>query len=145
MNILTLEDRGSVSFYMRRFLEEEGHEILSAFSINDAQTFWEHDNVDCIIADLNLSPLGLTEEEIAASHGGLLTGWIWLSHYVFLERPEMRANTIIYSEYVANLEAAVSANELALTHRVRKRGRTSPAGEVIRLVRDIAVKMGDQE
>ena len=91
MNILILEDRGSVSSYLEDALINEGHTIFSAFNFNDAQSYWEEkqNEIDCIIADLNMPPDGLKPEEIKNTKGGLLTGWVWLSNYVFTDNEEM--------------------------------------------------------
>ena len=150
MRILHLEDRGSVSHYVKELLEEdERHEVRMAFSISDAQSFWKPQasqqdprgigTIDCIIADLNLNPQGLKEEERAETRGGLLTGWIWLRSYVFSEQPQMRKRTVIYSEYVADLRSHVLPADLRDIRIIGKRGASSP----LRMLRDAVREIAD--
>jgi hypothetical protein len=124
MNILVLEDRGIVSYYLQEFLEDKGHQIYHAFNINDANSYLvEHeDDIGCIITDLNMSSVGLTDIEINQTHAGLFSGWIWLREYVFNKYPKMKLRTIIYSDYLEDLQKFVSASELAGINLVRKRG-----------------------
>jgi hypothetical protein len=139
MNILVLEDRGSVSFYMEEALRNEGHIIFSAYNVNDAQSYWEKENIDCIIVDLNMAPDGLKPEEIADTKDGLLTGWIWLSNYVFKDKPEMKRQTVIYTEYMGDLRENVSSQALEGIRLIPKRGFTSTAEQVFNHVKAIAL------
>ena len=141
MNILVLEDRGEVSFYLREFLESEGHVVLEAYNPNDAQSHWnvrKKVSVDCIIADLNMPPDGLTDEETASSRNGLLSGWYWLSGRVFPECPEMRKRVIVYSDYLADFKRYVRSEEYAGIRLVAKRGSSSPAEAILNHLREIA-------
>ncbi len=137
MNVLVLEDRGSVAHYMRDALEENGHVVLDAVGINDAKSHFRNETVDCIIADLNMSPSGLNPQEIEETGDGLLTGWIWLRDYVYKEDPSMKRRTIILSEYTYALEI-VPAEDLSGIRQVDKKGSVSPADKVLRYVQDIA-------
>ena len=102
MNILFLEDRGSVSFYLKENLHNRGHVVYEASSIPEATSIWRENKIDCLIVDLNLTPEGLTEEEIELTRNGLLTGWIWLKRHIFPDHPLMKKRTIILSEYLAS-------------------------------------------
>jgi hypothetical protein len=139
MNILFLEDRGSVSFYLMERLEELNHEIFEAYSINDAKSYWEKEDINCLIVDLNISPEGLTNEEKEETKHGLLTGWIWLNNYVFNVNPEIRKNTIIYSDYLQSLREYVkSTQQLRQLKLIPKRGSTSPTKEVVEAIKLIS-------
>jgi hypothetical protein len=139
MNILVLEDRGSVSFYVEEALEAEGHKIFPAFNINDAQSYWEDEQIDCIIADLNMSPEGLKKSEAERTNAGILTGWVWLNDYVFCKKKEMRSRTVIYSEYLGQLREYVGGEkEYVDICCVAKRGSTSPTEELLSYVRKIS-------
>ncbi len=137
MNILVLEDRGSVSHYMEKALQEPGHKILSSFNVNDARSNWELGKIDCLIVDLNMAPNGLNPEEVKDTHDGLLTGWIWLREYVYKNNPEMRKRTIIYTDYMDALVDNVSEEQLDGIHLVPKRGSTRPAKQILKRVEEI--------
>lgn len=122
MNILFLEDRGSVSFPLVDELRGQRHEVFDAGSVRDARSYWEDKKIDCLIVDLNMDPAGLTDEQANQTHGGLLTGWIWLRDYVFNVRQDMRQRTIIYTDYMEQLRANVPPSDLAGLRLVSKRG-----------------------
>src|SRR4030042_3452663 len=81
--------------------------------ISAAKSCWEEEKerLDCIIADINMEPRGLKEEEIDQTAGGLLSGWIWLKYYVFPERAYMRKRTIIFTAYPKEFEKKVLPKE----------------------------------
>lgn len=143
MNILVLEDRGSVAFYMREKLESLGHVVLTAHNVNDAQSHWIRRGnipIHCLVVDLNMPTEGLTLEQEKRAKGGLLTGWVWLTDVVFHEEPSMKLQIIIYSDYLSDLEASVPKEELAGMHLVGKRGTTGPADQVLAHISEIAGK-----
>jgi len=112
VNILFFEDKGSVSTYVGEALERAGHRIFFAFNVNDAQSHWEDEAIDAIILDLSVDPEGLTEDQKRKTDGGLFTGWIWLHENVLAARPEVKARTIILTEYREDLVKAVPPAEL---------------------------------
>ena len=141
MNILLVEDRGEVSVYLKLALRDDGHQVLDAFNPNDAMSHWNNRRtipIDCIILDLNLRPDGLTETERKASRGGLISGWLWLKDYVLTQKPDMASRTIVYSDYLHELQAAVTASEYQGVALVPKKGRSSPAQEVMKHIQRIA-------
>jgi CheY-like chemotaxis protein len=129
MNILFLEDRGSVSFYLKQNLENFGYSVFEASSIPEANSIWEEVKIDCLIVDLNLTPDGLTEEEIDMTHNGILTGWVWLKQYIFPEQPSIRKKTIILSEYLSELDK-LGDPDASLVTRIKKRAYPSPIDEI---------------
>jgi hypothetical protein len=134
MNVLILEDRGSVSVYLEQALKEQGHMVFSGFSVRDAQKYWDDEQVECIIAGLSMNPEGLTDEEVTQTKGGLLTGWIWLKNYVFKTKEEMRSRTIIYSNALDTLKASCKESELAGVHLASKRRPGGTAEVLLRLI-----------
>jgi CheY-like chemotaxis protein len=146
MNILVLEDRGSVSIYLRQALEKQGHRVVDAFDANDAQDWWNKRQkfpIHCIILDLNLPPDGLSDEENKDSQGGLLSGWLWISRHVLTDQPNMRSRIIVYSDYLAELRRFVGRERYEdMQHEgirlISKRGRTSTADQVLDAVRKLA-------
>jgi len=127
MNILILKDRGSTAYYLEKALAERGHRVLSAFNVVDASSYWENEQIDFIVADSNMSPDGLDENEIEDTCDGLLTGWIWLQNRVFKDRKEMRDRTIIYTEYIEQIREIVTEDALKGVYFLSKKGSTSPA------------------
>jgi len=143
MNILILEDRGSVSYYMQEALELRGYSVMSAGTIWEAQRYWDQRNerpVHCIIIDLNMSAEGLSAEELACTGEGILTGWIWLKERVYRDNPDMKHQTIIYSEYLEDLQRHLAdhASEWDTICKVPKRGTTGTGVDVLRCVERIA-------
>jgi hypothetical protein len=142
MNILVVEDRGSVSFYLTEALQAEGHVVLEAFNINDAKAHWdqrESTPIDCMIVDLNMPPDGLTQEQKGESQGGLLTGWLWLRDYVLPRvSTEYRRRVIMCSHYLADLRNLVRAGEYQGIFLVEKRGLSGGSGDLLERVRAIS-------
>ncbi|TKJ40015.1 hypothetical protein CEE37_09775 [candidate division LCP-89 bacterium B3_LCP] len=139
MNILTLENRGSVSFYMTDYLQKEGHEVFDAYNTGDAQSIWESDNyrIDCMIVDLNVIPVGFSTEQKKRSQDGLLAGWVWLSDYVLTKDATMRKRTIIYSRYINDLREDVGDEKLEGIRLVPKSDSASTAEQIIRHIQAI--------
>jgi hypothetical protein len=137
MNILVLEDRGSVAQYMIVKLTEMGHTILDAYSIPDAQSILDSEKIDYFIVDLNMSPEGLTEEETSNTKDGLLSGWVWLCNYAYKKYPSYKNRTIILSEYSTSLEEYVPLEERRGVQIVPKRSSTSPAEYLINIIKAV--------
>jgi CheY-like chemotaxis protein len=141
MNILVVEDRGTVSFYLAEALQAEGHVVLEAFNTNDAQAHWDNRGttpIDCMIVDLQMPQDGLTEAEKKESRGGKLTGWLWLRSYVLPNAPaEYRSRVIIYTDYLRDLGEFARAGECQGIWLVPKRSPSNGAGEVLKRVREI--------
>jgi hypothetical protein len=116
---------------MKENLLEKGHTLFDSFSIMDAQSYWEDEQIDCLLVDLNLSPEGLTDDEIEKTENGLLTGWIWLKEYVLKKNPGMKNKIIIYSDYLPQLAAKVNEEELRGIARIPKRGSESPVQAIL--------------
>jgi CheY-like chemotaxis protein len=141
MNVLFLEDRGATAYHVERWLEASGHNVLSAFNPNDAQTYWRKRTempIDCIMLDLQTSMDGLTDEQKADAEGGTLAGWIWLRDNVLKEVPEMHQRTIIYSDYVVVLREKVPDEQYRGIKVISKRQRGNSADAVIASIREIA-------
>ncbi len=143
MNVLLLEDRGSAGFYVEEWLKAHGHNVLSAFNPNDAQSHWqdrETTPVHCIILDLYVPTEGLSEAQIAESEDGLLSGWVWFRDSVLRDEPKMKQRTIIYSDYVPTLRNSshVDPSEYRGISIIPKRRRSSSARDVISRIQEVA-------
>jgi hypothetical protein len=121
MNILFLEDRGSVTTYLSGALKKMGHIVFDAFNIYDAREKWENFKIECIILDLNLNAAGLLEKEKKETINGKITGWIWFENYVLEKNPFFKKRTIIYSEYIDELEDSKYTKHSEII-KIRKRG-----------------------
>lgn len=139
MNILVLEDRPRVSYDLREVLQDYGHNLLVAYTVGEAQEHWETGKVDIILADLNMASVGLSDSEMLETRGGVLTGWIWLSHYVFAERPEMRCRTVIYSAYPEDLRRHVPPYERQGVRIVEKLSGVNTLQAVVDAIEAISV------
>ena len=135
MNILILED-GVGAIYLTEMLKDIGHKAYHAFSLLEAQDIWQSTEVHCLIVDLMLDPTGLTDDEICRSKCGCLTGWIWLSNYIFPEFSHMRDRTIIVSEYIEELKKYCNESELQGVTLIHKfEGSKSMLGRILEIAR----------
>ena len=110
MNILLLEDNGSVFSFLMEELEKRGHKIELATKVSRAIDLMsdEFDNkFDCLIVDLNINPTGLDDENLKKSEYEKIWGWIWLKNYVFPKDENWKKKTIIYSGYTQMLYSKV--------------------------------------
>ena len=103
--ILFLEDNGYLVNQTRRFLKEDGYEVISFTRIDLAIDYLKDNNnsVDCIITDLNMEDEWLGEYQ-GESYGGLLSGWVWLMRFVYVKEELQNIPCIIYSGYIVDLE-----------------------------------------
>jgi len=141
MNILLLEDRGETAYFTKKILEAEGHYVLQAYNLHDAQDHWngcKQVPVHCIILDLQTPMRGLTDKQKAGAEGGTLSGWVWLRDNVLSSAPGMRQRTIIYSAFVDVLEAKVPRREYEGIRVIPKQGRASSAEQVVAAISEIA-------
>jgi CheY-like chemotaxis protein len=139
MNVLVLEDRGSAAYYVKEWLEKNGHVYIKALTPNDAQSHWIKRNetpIDCIMLDLNVPTDGLTEAQKEQSKGGLLSGWLWFRDSVLTQEAMMRQRTIIYSDYIPVLQE--TDEDYSGIKLVPKRQRSSTADEVTAWIEELA-------
>lgn len=146
MTILLLENRGAPGLQLQALLEKKDYHVLLAVTIDDANSFWEGGNIDCLIVDLHMPPDGLTKAEIEQMEkimkDTILPGWIWLQNYVFKAKPEMRMRTIIYSGYLEQLRRYVSDEKLKGIYLVPKGDSESPNSTILAHLKTIATRIG---
>jgi len=142
VNILVVEDRAAVSCYLTEALELEGHMVLAAYNISDAKDHWARRRtmpIHCIIVDLNMPTDGLDQKQEGESHGGLLTGWLWLHDCVLPHVPaKYRQRVIICSGFLADLEKLVRADKYQGIFLVDKHSPSSGAAKVLERVSAIS-------
>jgi CheY-like chemotaxis protein len=140
VNILLLEDRGESEINVKKWLQQELHEVFDAFNPADAQSIWDDptiEGIDCIILDLSMPADGLTTAQKDQTMGGVLCGWVWLKDSVLETTPEMKNRTIIYSDYIDIFKKNVSQKEYAGIAMFPKRHRGGSAANVAERVRQI--------
>lgn len=103
MKILLLEDNYAFLGHFTEVMRDAGHEIIPCSTIYDANFYIENEEkIDYIVADLNMPPSGLSEEQAERSHFGLLTGWIWLVEHAIKKRTDTKF--VIYSSFISSLK-----------------------------------------
>lgn len=96
--VLLLEDNAYMNSSLKELLEEDGYIVFEARKITDANDIFKN-GVNFLIIDLNVSTIGLTDEELRKTEGGILSGWVWIQDYVLASNPEYKRKIIIYSAY----------------------------------------------
>jgi len=113
--ILILEDEPYLLRQLKDFFEDEGFEVIDCVSIFEGMECWDNNKsrIDIILTDTNMSPNGLTEEEIKISDNGCLSGWIWIKNYVLNDQKRLFQieRIFILSDYIPILERFVSNNK----------------------------------
>ena len=89
-----------------RYIEE----IFTANNIDEADTWLDQinastDSMVYIIADLNMNPDGLSEDEKKETEGAVLTGFIWVLRHVLNKsvNKEFGVKVIFYSAFTSRL------------------------------------------
>ena len=91
-------------------LKKGGYNVVKVSGIAKAEDLIKEENEDlpdCLIIDLNMSNEFLEENLKPQTHGGSLTGWVWLYN---IAKPMLTNNPqiIIYSEFISELEEAIN-------------------------------------
>lgn len=105
-NLLYLEDNGYISKKTETYLEEDGYKVQACMRIDQAKKLIKElgpHNISCIITDLNMEDEWL-EEFRGESYGGLMSGWVWLIHFVYNNIEFQNIPSIIYSGYIPDLQ-----------------------------------------
>ena len=109
-HILYLEDDPRMRRHTTDMLINKGYDVVSFRRIDQAKEYFadNHNNIACVIVDLNMSDEWLGEYR-SESQGGIISGWVWLQRYVREIAPNM--NAIIYSGYIDFLKEHLGKNE----------------------------------
>lgn len=98
-------------------------EIVIANSIIEANSKLENekssDELLCIIADLNMNPKGLTEDQIKRTQGAILTGWVWITSYVWQQEDFKAKKIVFYSAFINRLANSTEYRSLNYTQQKR--------------------------
>ena len=102
MNILLLDDRGSVTYYMSEVLKAKGHSVLSC--VNNIQAIYylnQNDHqIDLLIQDINRPPEGL--KNIEDTQYGLMTGIVFYKEIISNSKPNLPV--VFYSDYAREFQ-----------------------------------------
>jgi len=84
---------------------EKSYEVFKASSTAKADALLCNE-LDCIIIDLNITNKYLSNELRGKTHGGSLTGWVWLYN---IARFNLSTNCkiVIYSEFIDELDTEI--------------------------------------
>jgi len=109
IKILFLEDDDYMRNHTENLLATEhinniGFDVKACGRIDLAKKYFKKNKkeIDCIVTDLNMSDEWLNEYS-RESFGCILSGWVWLYHFVFSEEPDMPI--VIYSGFLNDLKA----------------------------------------
>ena len=145
MDVLIVEDRGSVALLMVEHLKKRGYSVYAAYSTLEAEDILNNpdEEVGCLVVDLNMPANQLTADQRKRTAGAVLTGWVWLKERVLNSKPpEFLQRVIIHSEYMERLESTVPRTEWEGIRRVPRRGSTL---QVEKLLQEVAKIVGPRE
>jgi hypothetical protein len=83
------------------------YRVLKASSTAKADDLLKREKlIDCLVIDQNISNQYLSSDLRILTHGGSLTGWVWL-YYVAKPILTNKPKIIIYSEFINELELEI--------------------------------------
>lgn len=101
-------------------------DIFTASNIDEADTWLEQINANTdsyvyIIADLNMNPDGLSDDEKQETEGAVLTGFIWVLRHVLnkLVNKKFGVKVIFYSAFTSRLHINSIYNGLSPKEKKR--------------------------
>jgi hypothetical protein len=109
-------------------LSNRGLHPIGCRTIYEANEEWENErgNIDAIVLDLMLSPIGLPNEYINKSITGKIAGWFWLWHFVIEDGNALHIahekKIAIYSGYLDYLDShmiSATAKEKKLFSQIK--------------------------
>jgi hypothetical protein len=106
--VLVVEDNPVELENMGGALQKD-YEVIRSSSIDRANDEIDKLNVekrhlDLLIIDLNMSNRFLPVEYKGRTHGGSLTGWVWLYNVALKELSGKFPKVLVYSEFIQELE-----------------------------------------
>jgi len=135
MKILFVENSGDAAYQLAEHLTDDGHDVLLAGDVTEAQDFWDDGGIDCLIVDLNMEPTGLGPKESEETQGGLFTGWVWLKYHVFSQNDAMRRRTIVLTAYERDFREKVPSAEKTGVKVISKRsGQGDVYDEIVNFI-----------
>ena len=111
MRILIFDDKPTITYFIQEYLDGKGHDLMFCNTCSKVREEMQTSEFDCYIVDLNAATVGLDDELQARTQGGLLTGWLLLTEYVWKEDAHGFTKTIIFSDYVAELKQYIASDK----------------------------------
>ena len=105
-NLYTAEDMTEEIKYALQKENINNVDIEPLNSIDEINEWIQKNSVKdllCLIADLNMNPAGLTDEEKKRTNGAVLTGWVWVNCYIRNRHELKDLNVIFYSAFIDRL------------------------------------------
>jgi|GEM_PF-2147603 len=101
--ILFLDDDAYSFMDKKEWLAEAGFDVIACTRIDQANEHLQErlDDIECIVADLNMLANWLPKEIQLETNGASMAGWVWLYRQVY---PRKLIPTIVYSEFAKQLK-----------------------------------------
>jgi len=103
--ILYLEDGASDMYFVVQVLKKDpaicsNYDIIACSRLDIAKDEFNKNkgHIALIVTDLNMSDDFINKELKQETYGCMLTGWVWLEHYVLADNPNLPI--IIYSAFI---------------------------------------------
>lgn len=106
-NLYTAEDMIEEISYALKKRNVNDIDVVALNSIDEANEWVKNMDVNellCLIADLNMNPAGLTEEEKQKTNGAVLTGWVWINCHIRSKSELKDLKVIFYSAFIHRLK-----------------------------------------
>ncbi len=108
MKVMVIEDRPQtlkqISEKICDYEELNGVEVIRCRDLDYANQFISrNEEIDVIICDLSLEPIGFSEDECRQAQTGVLTGLVWLLNHIYNENYEL-TKIIIFSDFLDALK-----------------------------------------
>lgn len=119
-NLYTAEN---LEIFINIFFEKNYSQKIEIYVCNDIyeanDVLKENSDISCIVSDLNMSPDGIDEEFYEETYGTVLTGWVWVKHYLLDNEKNSRIPIIFYSAFIDELEIYSDYNEYKEKHQIK--------------------------
>lgn len=139
MNILLLDDEPAIRERIKKVLQENKYDVEDFSRIDIAKDYFNKNskNIDCIIVDLNMDDEWL-DEFTPESHGGMLSGWVFVNRFVFRKRKDIP--TIIYSGIAPFIKEYVDVSKFNNVILIDKMDLYSDNGVLLRAIQKLLDK-----
>lgn len=144
-NLYTAEDMIEEIRYALKKGNVNDVDVVALNSIDEINEKLQKINVSellCLIADLNMNPAGLTEEEKRKTKGAVLTGWVWINCHIRNRSELTDLKVIFYSAFINRLKEdnefkSMNSNERKNVILISKNeyGMENLCREVIKIVK----------
>lgn len=112
--VLLFDDLPQARASLKEKLEAEGMIVFTCRNVFDVRDVWEDEgtNLKAIVLDVMMPSAGLGEDLRPIAMDGLLTGWVWLWHFLKPNNdephPAVGKCIILFSAYLDNFDLYMS-------------------------------------